>query len=175
MRIRRTDPTAPVSEHVHSGDILLSFDDSHIANDGASCFSLLLHIWGLCECEPRVGHITASAVSFHCAGCFLCRHVLACMPNFSLVQTFARHPYSHQLHMVKSVRGEGKILTGFLLLAGTVPFRSGERISFSYLVSQKYTNDKVQPCCARASGDALVHAAAPLTLHPKQTCSQRNS
>lgn len=58
VRIRRTDPTAPVSEHVHSGDILLSFDDSHIANDG------------------------------------------------------------------------------------TVPFRSGERISFSYLVSQKYTNDK---------------------------------
>lgn len=26
---------------------------------------------------------------------------------------------------------------------GTVPFRSGERISFTYLISQKYTGDTV--------------------------------
>ena len=26
---------------------------------------------------------------------------------------------------------------------GTVPFRSGERISFSYLISQKYTDEQV--------------------------------
>lgn len=26
---------------------------------------------------------------------------------------------------------------------GTVPFRSGERISFTYLISQKYTGDEV--------------------------------
>ena len=30
------------------------------------------------------------------------------------------------------------------LPAGTVPFRSGERISFTFLVSQKYTNDTVR-------------------------------
>ena len=29
---------------------------------------------------------------------------------------------------------------------GTVPFRSGERISFSYLVSKKYVGDKVRAC-----------------------------
>ena len=29
---------------------------------------------------------------------------------------------------------------------GTVPFRSGERISFSYLVSKKYVRDKVRAC-----------------------------
>ena len=28
---------------------------------------------------------------------------------------------------------------------GTVPFRSGERISFNYLVSRKYTNEEVTP------------------------------
>jgi len=27
---------------------------------------------------------------------------------------------------------------------GTVPFRSGERISFNYLVSKKYTNEEVR-------------------------------
>lgn len=27
---------------------------------------------------------------------------------------------------------------------GTVPFRSGERISFNYLVSKKYTNEQVK-------------------------------
>ena len=34
VRIRRTDPTAPVSAQVHMGDILLSFDGINIANDG---------------------------------------------------------------------------------------------------------------------------------------------
>ena len=29
---------------------------------------------------------------------------------------------------------------------GTVPFRSGERISFNYLVSRKYTNEEVTLC-----------------------------
>ncbi len=29
---------------------------------------------------------------------------------------------------------------------GTVPFRSGERISFSYLVSKKYVGDEVRAC-----------------------------
>ena len=29
---------------------------------------------------------------------------------------------------------------------GTVPFRSGERISFNYLVSRKYTNEEVTSC-----------------------------
>ena len=31
---------------------------------------------------------------------------------------------------------------------GTVPFRSGERIGFSYLVSNKYSGDTVR-CCVR--------------------------
>lgn len=30
---------------------------------------------------------------------------------------------------------------------GTVPFRSGERISFNYLVSRKYTSEEVSSLC----------------------------
>ena len=43
------------------------------------------------------------------------------------------------------LRGKEDVLLAFDGVAiandGTVPFRSGERISFSYLVSQKYTNE----------------------------------
>lgn len=35
------------------------------------------------------------------------------------------------------------LVTPSPLSAGTVPFRSGERIGFSYLISQKYTGDMV--------------------------------
>ena len=35
VRIRRVDPTAPCSQHMQTGDILLSFDGIKIANDGA--------------------------------------------------------------------------------------------------------------------------------------------
>ncbi len=42
---------------------------------------------------------------------------------------------------------EGDILMSFegtdIANDGTVPFRSGERISFSYLISQKYTDEEV--------------------------------
>lgn len=34
VRIRRVEPTAPASKHLHASDILLSFDDIDIANDG---------------------------------------------------------------------------------------------------------------------------------------------
>lgn len=33
---------------------------------------------------------------------------------------------------------------------GTVPFRSGERISFSYLVSRKYVGEQARPQCQPA-------------------------
>ena len=35
VRIRRVDPTAPCSECLRTGDILLTFDGIKIANDGA--------------------------------------------------------------------------------------------------------------------------------------------
>lgn len=34
VRIRRVEPTAPAAKHLHSSDILLSFDGIDIANDG---------------------------------------------------------------------------------------------------------------------------------------------
>lgn len=50
-------------------------------------------------------------------------------------------PASPELH-------EGDILMSFegtdIANDGTVPFRSGERISFSYLISQKYTDEEVR-------------------------------
>lgn len=49
---------------------------------------------------------------------------------------------------VNQVLGTGDILLAFdgtdIANDGTVPFRSGERISFSYLVSRKYTGDEVR-------------------------------
>ena len=50
---------------------------------------------------------------------------------------------------INQVLGTGDILLAFdgtaIANDGTVPFRSGERISFSYLVSRKYTGDEVRP------------------------------
>ena len=40
VRIRRTDPTAPVSQQMAAGAILLSFDGVDIANDGAALHAL---------------------------------------------------------------------------------------------------------------------------------------
>ena len=49
---------------------------------------------------------------------------------------------------ISQVLGTGDILMAFdgtdIANDGTVPFRSGERISFSYLVSRKYTGDEVR-------------------------------
>lgn len=54
---------------------------------------------------------------------------------------------------------------------GTVPFRSGERISFNYLVSKKYTNEEAQ---LRVLSDGQVRAmtvklAQPVRLIPVHT------
>ena len=49
---------------------------------------------------------------------------------------------------VNKVLKKGDILLSFdsidIANDGTVPFRSGERISFNYLVSKKYTNEQVK-------------------------------
>lgn len=46
---------------------------------------------------------------------------------------------------------EGDILLSFdnvdIACDGTVPFRSGERIGFSYLITQKYTKQEVLSFC----------------------------
>eukprot|EP00879_Flechtneria_rotunda_P019848 GHRR01020862.1.p1 GENE.GHRR01020862.1~~GHRR01020862.1.p1 ORF type:complete len:209 (+),score=58.91 GHRR01020862.1:1813-2439(+) len=51
---------------------------------------------------------------------------------------------------------------------GTVPFRSGERISFSYLVSQKYTNEEAKLRLLKNGKEVsvLVHLQAPVKLIP---------
>ncbi|WIA23171.1 hypothetical protein OEZ86_010064 [Tetradesmus obliquus] len=51
---------------------------------------------------------------------------------------------------------------------GTVPFRSGERISFSYLVSQKYTNEEAVLRLLKDGKEvtASVSLAAPVKLIP---------
>lgn len=55
---------------------------------------------------------------------------------------------------VSEVLAGGDILMAFegtgIANDGTVPFRSGERISFSYLISQKYTDEMVRAACAYA-------------------------
>ena len=52
---------------------------------------------------------------------------------------------------------KGDILLSFDGVAiandGTVPFRSGERISFNYLVSKKYTNEEVRLHVGAESGE----------------------
>lgn len=49
-----------------------------------------------------------------------------------------------------AVLRQGTILMSFegvdIANDGTVPFRSGERIMFSYLISQKYTDETVRAC-----------------------------
>eukprot|EP00877_Chromochloris_zofingiensis_P004183 jgi/Chrzof1/13766/Cz08g11120.t1 len=51
---------------------------------------------------------------------------------------------------------------------GTVPFRSGERISFSYLVSQKYTNEEASLKLLHDGQErtVAVHLQAPVRLIP---------
>ena len=62
-------------------------------------------------------------------------------------------PASAELH-------EGDILMSFegtdIANDGTVPFRSGERISFSYLISQKYTDEEVSRQCYAGRQPALL-------------------
>ena len=52
---------------------------------------------------------------------------------------------------VHKVLKKGDILLSFdgidIANDGTVPFRSGERISFNYLVSKKYTSEQVELLC----------------------------
>lgn len=40
---------------------------------------------------------------------------------------------------------------------GTVPFRSGERISFSYLISLKFTGDQVSLCISVMMSHVQMH------------------
>lgn len=54
---------------------------------------------------------------------------------------------------------------------GTVPFRSGERISFNYLVSKKYTAEKVSsqtPDHCTPSRSVCVGQSASLVVTPKE-------
>lgn len=60
-----------------------------------------------------------------------------------------------------AVLSEGDILMSFegtdIANDGTVPFRSGERISFSYLISQKYTDEQVGlPCSILVFGGCAL-------------------
>ena len=51
---------------------------------------------------------------------------------------------------VNKILNKGDIVLSFdgvdIANDGTVPFRSGERISFNYLVSKKYSNEEVSIC-----------------------------
>ena len=72
---------------------------------------------------------------------------------------------------------QGTILMSFegvdIANDGTVPFRSGERIMFSYLISQKYTDETV---CARVPLVSLFPLNpkrppdAELKAHARATC-----
>ena len=69
------------------------------------------------------------------------------------------------------VLSEGDILMSFegtdIANDGTVPFRSGERISFSYLISQKFTDEQVRGFLALHGRPLCPNEFAPLQdLHP---------
>lgn len=60
------------------------------------------------------------------------------------------------------------------LRAGTVPFRSGERISFSYLVSQKYMGDEVRGYgMVRGTVCLCEHSGALCPFFPGDPCVPR--
>lgn len=69
---------------------------------------------------------------------------------------------------------EGDILMAFegtdIANDGTVPFRSGERISFSYLISQKYTDEQVSRLGPALSPRAGSHI---YLVGPYGACRQR--
>jgi len=69
--------------------------------------------------------------------------------NAAVVQANEKGVYIRRVEPtspVSEVLKEGDILMSFqgtdIANDGTVPFRSGERISFSYLISQMYTAEK---------------------------------
>ena len=86
---------------------------------------------------------------------------------------------------VSAVLQRGDVLLGFdgvdIGSDGTVPFRSGERIGFSYLISQKYTGEKVGAgveekgallCCRRgsAAGGAAPQKGPRLASSARLCC-----
>ncbi len=79
----------------------------------------------------------------------VCAHLLTCCacPAAQAGQKGVRVRRVEPTAPVNQVLGTGDILLAFdgtdIANDGTVPFRSGERISFSYLVSRKYTGDEV--------------------------------
>ncbi|MEW5300728.1 MAG: hypothetical protein WDW36_003638 [Sanguina aurantia] len=75
----------------------------------------------------------------------------------------------------KVLRGKEDVLLAFdgvpIANDGTVPFRRGERISFSYLVSQKYTNEGAVLRVLKDGQEVEVHVTlqAPVKLVPFHT------
>ena len=109
VRIRRVEPTAPASKNLQASDILLSFDDIDIANDGTGIDLWLNPVSSLMRSEILLALYTCS------------------------VSTIAGGEYSGV-----------DVCVNVSVHVNEVPFRHGERIGFSYLVSQKYTGESAK-------------------------------
>ncbi|XWS60698.1 hypothetical protein CRYUN_Cryun07bG0057900 [Craigia yunnanensis] len=120
VRIRRVDPTAPESGVLKSSDIMLSFDGVDIANDGTDTY---MHRHTDLYCMDTRIHIAKIPIKnfIRKTDKFKSSLSLTCSTPYALLFLM--------LHLFS-------IPDVFL-----VPFRHGERVGFSYLVSQKYTGD----------------------------------
>lgn len=115
---RRVEPTCPTSKVLRKGDILLQFDGTEIG------------------CAPLPAAVSASA-----GGC-AAHEAFAWEVVLGFVCHLRRRGRTEPCY--RPIRSRVLLWCGCRRYDGTVAFRSGERINFSYLVSEKQNNDTVQ-------------------------------
>ncbi|CAI5974671.1 unnamed protein product [Closterium sp. NIES-64] len=143
VRVRRVEPTSPAAQLLQTSDILLSFDGVAVANDGTVPlrkgerigFSYLVSQKYEGEMAQinvlRANKVLQLQVELPCTAC-----PTPC-PSAVLV-TALRSPAR------PAFPSPSPALPPHPLSPPPVPFRKGERIGFSYLVSQKYEGETAQ-------------------------------
>ncbi|CAI5988464.1 unnamed protein product [Closterium sp. NIES-65] len=143
VRVRRVEPTSPAAQLLQTSDILLSFDGVAVANDGTVPlrkgerigFSYLVSQKYEGEMAQinvlRANKVLQLQVELPCTAC-----PTPC-PSAVLV-TALRSPAR------PAFPSPSPALPPHPLSLPPVPFRKGERIGFSYLVSQKYEGETAQ-------------------------------
>ncbi|CAI5938193.1 unnamed protein product [Closterium sp. NIES-65] len=156
VRVRRVEPTSPAAQLLQTSDILLSFDGVAVANDGTAS---LPHM-----CPPRLvpvplrkgerigfSYLVSQKYEGEMAQINVLRANKVLQLQVELPCTACPTPCPSAV-LVTALRSPARpafpspspALPPHPLSLPPVPFRKGERIGFSYLVSQKYEGETAQ-------------------------------
>ena len=158
--VRRVDPCAAVSGRVNAYDILLAFDGVPIANDGTGADEMGEEEGGGRRRGRETGSTSGGKTERASLAARTQQHSAPSPPTpRQTPPSSSHHPSQPHHHSTQHHPNR------------TVPFRSGERISFSYLVSQKYVGETARLRVLQGGKEAAVTVAlrAPSRLVPFHT------